>query len=34
MSAGRHGIFPRDRDGESLSEPLIVSIDVSEITFT
>ena len=30
----KHRIFPRDRDGESLSEPLIVSIDVSEITFT
>jgi hypothetical protein len=30
----KHRIFPRDRDGESLTEPLIVSIDLSEISFT
>ena len=27
----RHRIFPRTADGQSLDEPLIVSIDVSEI---
>ena len=30
----RHRIFPRTPDGQSLVEPLIVSIDLSEITFT
>ena len=29
----RHRIFPRTPDGHSLAEPLIVSIDVSEINF-
>jgi hypothetical protein len=29
-----HRIFPRQPDGEALSEPLLVSIDVSEIAFT
>ena len=29
-----HRIFPRSPDGQSLAEPLIVSIDLSEITFT
>jgi hypothetical protein len=29
-----HRIFPRQADGEALSEPLLVSIDVSEIAFT
>jgi hypothetical protein len=30
----RHRIFPRTPDGQSLDEPLIVSIDVSEIVLT
>ena len=30
----RHRIFPRGPDGRSLAEPLVVSIDLSEITFT
>jgi hypothetical protein len=30
----KHRIFPRDADGQSLAEPLIVSIDLSEIAFT
>ncbi len=30
----RHRIFPRTPDGQSLAEPLIVSIDLSEIAFT
>jgi hypothetical protein len=30
----RHRIFPRTPDGHSLAEPLIVSIDVSEIAFS
>jgi hypothetical protein len=29
----KHRIFPRDQDGQSLPEPLIVSIDLSEIAF-
>jgi hypothetical protein len=29
-----HRIFPRTPDGQSLDEPLIVSIDLSEIAFT
>lgn len=29
-----HRIFPRDDDGQSLPEPLFVSIDLSEIAFT
>jgi hypothetical protein len=29
-----HRIFPRQPDGKALSEPLLVSIDVSEIAFT
>ncbi len=29
----RHRIFPRTPDGQSLAEPLIVSIDLSEIMF-
>jgi hypothetical protein len=29
-----HRIFPRSPDGTSLTEPLVVSIDVSEIAFT
>jgi hypothetical protein len=29
-----HRIFPRQPDGQALSEPLLVSIDVSEIAFT
>jgi hypothetical protein len=30
----RHRIFPRNPDGQSLPEPLIVSIDLSEISFS
>jgi hypothetical protein len=30
----KHRIFPRTPDGQSLDEPLIVSIDLSEIAFT
>jgi hypothetical protein len=30
----KHRIFPRSPDGESLPEPLVVSIDLSEIEFT
>jgi hypothetical protein len=30
----KHRIFPRGPDGQSLSEPIIVSIDLSEIAFT
>ena len=30
----KHRIFPRGPDGQSLAEPLVVSIDVSEIAFT
>jgi hypothetical protein len=30
----KHRIFPRDPDGQSLAEPLVVSIDLSQITFT
>ena len=29
-----HRIFPRTPDGQMLSEPLLVSIDLSEVTFT
>jgi hypothetical protein len=29
----RHRIFPRTPDGQSLAEPLIVSIDLSDIAF-
>jgi hypothetical protein len=29
-----HRIFPCSPDGQSLAEPLIVSIDLSEIAFT
>jgi hypothetical protein len=30
----RHRVFPRNPDGQSLTEPLVVSIDLSEIAFT
>jgi hypothetical protein len=30
----KHRIFPRNHDGQSLAEPLFVSIDLSEIAFT
>jgi hypothetical protein len=30
----KHRIFPRTPDGQSLPEPLFVSIDLSEIEFT
>jgi hypothetical protein len=29
-----HRIFPRQPDGQALREPLLVSIDVSDIAFT
>jgi hypothetical protein len=29
----KHRIFPRTPDGQSLAEPLVVSIDLREITF-
>jgi hypothetical protein len=29
-----HRIFPRQPDGQALTEPLLVSIDVSEIAFS
>src|SRR3989442_1717893 len=34
MIPTRHRIFPRQPDGQALSEPLLVSIDVSDIAFT
>ena len=34
MVPTKHRIFPRNPDGQSLAEPLVVSIDVSEIVFT
>jgi hypothetical protein len=34
MIPTKHRIFPRSPDGQALSEPLMVSIDVSEIAFT
>jgi hypothetical protein len=34
MVPTRHRIFPRGADGQVLSEPLVISIDVSEIAFT
>jgi hypothetical protein len=33
MVPSEHRIFPRTPDGEALDEPLIVSIDVSEVAF-
>ena len=30
----KHRIFPRTPDGQALAEPLVVSIDLSEIAFT
>jgi hypothetical protein len=33
-TASPHRIFPRTPDGQSLAEPLVVSIDLSEIAFT
>jgi hypothetical protein len=30
----KHRIFPRNPDSQPLAEPLVVSIDVSEIAFT
>ncbi len=30
----KHRIFPRNPDGQSLGEPLVVAIDLSEIAFT
>jgi hypothetical protein len=34
MIPTKHRIFPRSPDGQALGEPLIVSIDLSEIAFT
>jgi hypothetical protein len=34
MVPTKHRIVPRTPDGQSLPEPLIVSIDLSQITFT
>ncbi len=34
MIPTRHRIFPRSPDGQALPEPLMVSIDLSEISFT
>jgi hypothetical protein len=34
ISGGQYRIFPRTPDDQSLTEPLIVSIDLSEIAFT
>jgi hypothetical protein len=34
MIPTRHRIFPRAPDGQALEEPLLVSIDLSEIAFT
>jgi hypothetical protein len=34
MVPTKHRIFPRAPDGQALAEPLLVSIDVSEIAFT
>jgi hypothetical protein len=34
MIPAKHRIFPRSPDGQALGEPLIVSIELSEITFT
>jgi hypothetical protein len=33
MVPSKHRIFPRTPEGEALDEPLIVSIDVSDVTF-
>ena len=32
--ATQHRIFPRSPDGQSLAEPLLVSIDLTEVAFT
>jgi hypothetical protein len=34
MVPTRHRIFPQAGDGQALKEPLVISIDVSEIAFT
>jgi hypothetical protein len=34
MVPARHRIYPRGPGGQALSEPLMVWIDVSEVTFT
>jgi hypothetical protein len=34
MVPTKHRIYPRTPDGQALDEPLLISIDVSEITFT
>ena len=33
MLPTKDGIFPRTPEGQALTEPLLVSIDLSEITF-
>jgi hypothetical protein len=34
MIPAKHRIYPRSADGQALGEPLVVSIDLSEIAFT
>ena len=34
MVPTRHRIFPQSPDGQALKDPLVISIDVSEIAFT
>jgi hypothetical protein len=34
MVPAKHRIFPRSPGGQALSEPLMVSIDVTEVAFT
>jgi hypothetical protein len=34
MAPTTHRIYPRSPGGQALSEPLLVSIDISEIAFT
>ncbi len=34
MVATKHRVFPRAADGQALPDPLIVSIDLSDIAFT
>jgi hypothetical protein len=34
MMPAKHKIFPRSPDGQSLGEPLLIAIDLSEIAFT
>jgi hypothetical protein len=34
MVPTKHRIYPRTPDGQALEEPLLISIDVSELAFT